>query len=418
MSTTSIVSRIANQYDSLRYLRDRRLALLGSANVLDTMSVSLIAPLLPLYADRLGASALLIGVMFAAETAAQATLSTPFGYLADRFGNRIFIVVGTVVSALSVAALGLVTSPLVFIVLRALDGAAGAMRYPATAAYIGDEYPENERGRAMGAYSTLGWVGLAIGPAVGGLLATSVGLAAPFLVLGSATAIAGLVLALRLPAQSADIAVDEDECEKQSFRTLLAQRSAVLTPSVVALAASSLLAGLASGAFYPLFPLLLERQTEVGPSYTGLVWSAFGVAMFLFTPVGGTVADRIGRKPSLVGGWALWTVVYAGLVFLGSPLFPPSLLFLGGFASAMAGPAKGTLNYETAPDEFRATIVGFYGTVNSAGASLGPILGGVLAGWFDVGTAIFGLAILSLVNAGIVAVGVSEPNEGNGTSSS
>lgn len=398
---------IVSQYESLALLRERRLALLSAANVFDTMSYAIMAPLLPIYADRLGAGAALIGLVFAAETAARALLSTPLGHLSDRVGRRVPIVAGTVVSGLSVLALALTASPWVVVGLRALDGASGALRGPATNAYVGDCFEEARRGRAMGAYQTLGMLGVAVGPAMAGLLAARAGLEAPFLLLGALTVAAGIAL-VRLPRADGSGDGNEDDGEV-SLRSLVATRSAWLTTTVVVLAVASVWSGISSGVFGPVYPLLLERRGLADPGYLGAVWSAMGVALLLFVPVGGSLADRTGRLPGVVAGAVAWAAVYVGLGVGGAGLLPFALLFLGGAASAIMGPAKAALNYEVAPDGHEGAVTGLFGSLNRGGAALGPLAGGAAAAVVGPAAVLVAVGVVGLANGAMLALGVDEP---------
>ncbi|MFC7079364.1 MFS transporter [Halorussus caseinilyticus] len=403
------------QYASLRHLRDRDLALLSVARLLDQMSISFIVPLLPIYAENLGASAFLIGLIFSAETLSKAVFSTPFGHLSDRFDRRLLVSVGLVISALSVVAFGFVEVPLLFIGFRALDGAASAMREPAANAYIGDAFDESERGGAMGAYRTVGMLGVAIGPAVGGLLSASYGYALPFVVLGAGTLVGGLAVFVSLnPSsdQSAESSGD-DSADAETDWSLLPDlslgtiREATTLP-MAALGVSVFVAQVGSGAFSPLFAVLLETTLGAGPAYTGTMYSVFGLSMFLFMPVGGTLADTAGRKRSLLIGKVLWAVVVFGLALATTRLVPPVLLFVAGIASAFAGPALGAMQYELAPEGREGTVLGAYSTLASAGMAVGPLLGGALTDVFGVTTVFLLMGGLWLFDTGTIAFGVRE----------
>lgn len=421
-AVTSTVASLADHYATLGHLRDRRLALLAGANLLDTMSISIIVPLLPTYAESLGAGAFLIGLIFAAESAAKATLSAPFGHLTDRTNRRVWIVVGTIVSALSVMAFGLVEVPLWFVGLRLIDGAATAMRGPATTAYIGDAFPERDRGGAIGAYRTAGMLGLAVGPALGGGLAVVTTPAVPFVVLGAGTLIAGIVLAVGLPKARGrdDIEGDADtDRETPPLRRLSFERIRRATStSMIALAISVFVAQIGTGAFSPFLSVLLKHTLDVGPGYTGMAWSAFGLAMLVFTPLGGSLADTTGRKRTLIAGKVTWSVVTLGLAVATAPTLPVALLFAGGIASAFSGPALGALQYEVAPDQFEGTLIGVYSSVASAGIALGPILGGLVADRLGVVAVFVAIGALWLLDTLTIGIGVREPRINSDTSES
>jgi MFS family permease len=405
-----VLEEIKGSFASLRFLKRRELALLGTADLLDVMSVSIIIPLLPLYAEDLGAGFVLIGIMFTAETFAKAVFATPFGYLSDKLDRRTWIVIGMVFSAVTVILLGFVKTPVYIVGLRFVDGIGSAMRGPSTTAYIGDLFPEENRGKAMGAYYTVGSIGLAVGPGVGGLFATTLGYEAPFIILGTGTLLAGILLALFLPGIGSD---DEDDAADESSGSLLPSIPSastirrVVSTSFVALAVTGFLSQIGTGVFNPYIASLLNDSVSAGAGYIGLAWSFFGLGMLVFTPIGGTFADRFGRKPMLVVGYGAWALISVGLAYASVWVVPLVLLFAGGASSALLGPALRPLIYEIAPENYEATTIGAYSTLTTTGFVLGPILGGLIIRATSVGTGfVFVGTIYAICAIGIV-VGVA-----------
>ncbi len=92
------------------------------------------------------------------------------GSLGDRFGRRRLFVIGTVWFAVASALCGLAPSVGVLIVARALQGVGGALLTPGSLALIQATYTEDDRSRAVGAWSGLGGVAAAVGPFLGGWL--------------------------------------------------------------------------------------------------------------------------------------------------------------------------------------------------------------------------------------------------------
>lgn len=402
-SLAAIWQTIRDQYSSLGLLRRQELALLSVTNLLDTMSGTIVVPLLPIYAATLGADPFTIGAIFAAPSVTKALLSVPFGYLSDRTARRPWILAGTVLGGLSVIGLAFAAGPLWLVGLRGLDGVGAAMKAPAANAYVGDLAADDERGRVFGAYHTLGRLGVVLGPAFGGALSVY-GLAVPFLVLGVGTVLGGLLL-VALPRHSTAGADEASGFGLQSDLSLSVPISALLADTSVS--------AIGTGAFDPLFPLLLSATVGGGPSYAALVWSGFGMAMLLFVPVGGTLADQTGRTRTIALGKLVWGVVLFGLVVAGHPAVPVALLFVAGIASALAGPAKGALTYELASDGDEATLVGINGAAHSAGRALGPLVGGFVAAWFGVTTAVAGIGVLWMLLIANVVLLVPEPGDGD-----
>lgn len=380
---TTAVSAIAKQYSSLRLLRDRRMLVLAIANVLDTMSGTIFIPFLPSLAEDIGASPLLIGLIFTAPAVVGAVVNAPAGYLSDRWGRRPLIWSGVTFSALPVMAIALAGSPLTLIVLRSVDALSRAFVGPATTAYLGDTYSAEERGSAFGAYQTTALIGAAAGPIVGGAIAELGGIRLPFLILGLGTLVGGLVLFAFLPSIDDG---DTEEAEPPSLLPNLSRKSIGVFLSVPAVAwlATAFINEFGTTTLNPIFPLLLQETVGRGPAYVGTTYSALAVGMLIFMPIGGRFADRIGRVRVLTVTAIGWCVVMVGLAVGTHPLVPPVLMFLGGILSAFAAPASMALRYEIAPTGREATFSGITGTASSIGRAVGPMFAGVVMGLWGV----------------------------------
>ena len=97
------------------------------------------------------------------------------GALGDRVGRRRVFVIGVVWFALASAACGFAPTIGVLIGARVLEGVGGALLTPGSLAIIQATFAQEDRPRAVGAWSGLGGVAGAVGPLVGGALVQSVG---------------------------------------------------------------------------------------------------------------------------------------------------------------------------------------------------------------------------------------------------
>ena len=408
-----LFASIVEYYGSLSELRDRRLAVLALANLLDKASTSVVVPLLPIYAEQLGAGPVFLGLLFTLPTGVSTLLSTPFGYLADRTGRRPWIVAGMILGGLSVLGVGLAGDPTTLLLFRGLDGAAMAMRSAPTTAYLGDVSEEESRGSVMAAYHAAGVVSIAVGPVLGGTLATIGTLATPFLVLGGLTLLGGVVL-VWLPRSDHEPRGESVFGGTSFGGSLSSARSATdhvrerLTTTVGALLVSGLLAQIGTAALSPLFAPLLTETVGGGPAAVSLAWSGLGVGILVFVPVGGTLADGAGRKRTLILGKGIWSAVTIGLVLAWVPILPVALMALGGVASAFVGPAQTALRYESAPEGGEGSLIGAYKTTGSVGGTIGPLLGGAVAGGVGIRGAVLAIGVLWALDASVIALGVRD----------
>ncbi|MGC9336269.1 MAG: MFS transporter, partial [Anaerolineae bacterium] len=169
---------------------------------IDLLGYSLFLPLLPYYADTLGASPFLIGLLIASNALAQLVASPTIGRLSDRYGRRTMLIVSIVGTLLSFLMLGLVeplgslladltgdrlslgaAALVMLFASRIFDGLAGG-NIALARAYITDVTDDADRARALGMIGAAFGLGFIIGPAMGGLLSNWAPLTAAFAQVG------------------------------------------------------------------------------------------------------------------------------------------------------------------------------------------------------------------------------------------
>lgn len=90
------------------------------------------------------------------------------GVLGDMFGRRRIFMLGVILFGSTSICCGLAGSPLQLIIFRCLQGVGAAMLVPGSLAIISAFFPESERGKAIGWWSTFSALMVAIGPVLGG----------------------------------------------------------------------------------------------------------------------------------------------------------------------------------------------------------------------------------------------------------
>lgn len=137
---------------------------------------------LPVLQERLGASVSGAQWIVEAYLLFLSSLVLVGGSLADRFGRRRVFTIGTVLFAAASLACGLAQGLATIVVARAVQGAGAALLVPSSLAIIGASFAPAERGRAIGTWSSLTSVTMAIAPALGGWLVEAVSWRAIFLI--------------------------------------------------------------------------------------------------------------------------------------------------------------------------------------------------------------------------------------------
>ncbi len=138
--------------------------------LIDFVGFSLLIPVLPLFADRLGASSLQVGWIVALYGFFQLLFLPFWGWVSDRVGRRPVILISLLGTAVSFAVLATAQSIDVVYAARALTGLFAAS-IGAAQAVVTDLTPPTERASGMGLIGAAFGGSLVVGPAAGGMLA-------------------------------------------------------------------------------------------------------------------------------------------------------------------------------------------------------------------------------------------------------
>ena len=95
------------------------------------------------------------------------------GRFGDTFGRRPLLYLGLALFGIASLFSGLASNGLVLIAFRALQGAGLAMIIPSSLALISDTFPQEERGRAIGIWTSITGLGVALGPVLGGIITSA-----------------------------------------------------------------------------------------------------------------------------------------------------------------------------------------------------------------------------------------------------
>ncbi|MGA6205222.1 MFS transporter [Nocardia testacea] len=158
------------------------LVVVCAATFMLLLDVTIVVVALPDIQQSLSASFSALQWVTDAYALALAALLLTSGSLADRLGRRRVFGAGLVVFTAGSLLCGLATGPLMLIVSRALQGVGGAMLFATSLALLAATYHGRDRGTAFGAWGAITGVSTALGPILGGLIATSIGWRGIFLV--------------------------------------------------------------------------------------------------------------------------------------------------------------------------------------------------------------------------------------------
>jgi MFS family permease len=355
--------------------------------------VGIVVPLLPVYAHDLGAGGLYIGLIFGAFSLSRSILMPYFGRQSDKKGRKPYIVPGMFGYTLISIAFIFSKNVNSLIVLRFVQGAASAMLLPVIQAYVGDITPKNREGFTMGLFNMSLFLGLSLGPLLGGVIKDHFSLNAAFISMGALSFIGFLLGLFLLPPTHSERVVQQGR-HPAAWKRLLRDRE-IAGLFVFRLAYTACIS-----VIWGFLPVLGAGELSLSSSAIGvLVMLAILVSGTIHVPMG-YLADRINKKMmviagGLIAGYAVLTFTWA-LSF--RELVIASLLF--GTGGGISMPALSALAVLIGN---KTDAMGSVMALLTVGHSVGMLVGAMLAGImmdlfqlrqvFPLGTVIMGLGI-------------------------
>ena len=291
-------------------------------------SFNMMIPELPDYLTSLGGEDYK-GYIIALFTLS-AALSRPFsGKLADTIGRIPVMVFGASVCFILGFLYPAVGTVWAFLLLRFFHGFSTGFKPTGTSAYVADVVPENKRGEAMGLLGVFGSLGIAAGPAVGGVIANQISLNAMFYSSSVFAILSVLIL----------LGMTETVTVKHKFKPslLIIPFNEVFEPRVIAPSITMLLSAFSFGVILTIIP---DFSVHLGIMNKGLFFVSFTATSILVRVIAGKISDRHGRVKVLRYSTLL---VMVSMWFIGIASNPTHFFLAGALIGIAAGTNSPTI---------------------------------------------------------------------------
>jgi len=375
----------------------RRLIPILGITFVDIIGFSMLIPMLPYFVTHFGASAFVVGLLFATFSLCQLLSAPLWGSVSDRIGRKFVLVTSQIGATIGWTMLAFAPNIGWVFVARIVEGVSGG-NIGITQAYVADLVAPKERARAFALIGATFGAGMVFGPVIGGVLFLKHGFAAPFL---AAAALQLLTLLLTL------VFVPESRRHEDRERVTLRQALALLRDPVLARALAQRLAlSLGLYGWYSVIALYLQRQLGFALARTDFFFAAFAaVSVIMNAGAVGGVSRRTGDRRMSNIGLASLLAGFAMLAFVHSvPLLVVSMVLFA-FGSALSQNGITALISNAVNDREQGTVLGVGSSLDSlSGIVAPPISTGLLGG---AGPSFAGLApsffVLAALVMGIVA---------------
>lgn len=356
---------------------------------------------LPFYAEELGASATVLGLILSAYAAAQFLFAPIWGRLSDQIGRRSVLLVSIAGMGFSLIALGLAeTLPAIF--AARIAGGVFAANIGVASAYVADVTDPDERTRWMGVLGACFGVGFVLGPAIAGLvewagwgvaLMGTRAAALPILVAGGLAGINFVWAACSLSEPEAHSKPDPGDFSSR-FEVLR-------DPEVRRLCAAWLLFSVGVTQLEATFAFFMIERFHYDMGHVAFIF--VGMAVLMGAVQGGgmrRLASKFGERRLVFVGSILCALSFATLPMAVAIL--PLLLILAATAvgRAVVQPSMMGLTSTAGSEASRGLVMGTF----QSGGSLARVFGPALAGWLfdrDMAIPFFFAASLFVCVAGL-----------------
>ena len=363
---------VANNFCFMNKLNKSIFAILFFSMFGTVTGVGIVVPLLPIYAHDLGASGLYIGLIFGAFSISRTFLLPYFGRQSDKKGRKPFIVAG--LFAYTVVSLAFILSNSVesLIALRFLQGIASAMIMPAVQAYVGDITPAGREGFTMGLFNMSMFLGLSIGPLIGGIISDRFSLDTSFASMGFLTFLCFMLSFFQLPPTKSERVVGRG-IEPLAWKWVLRDKEmAGLFFFRLAYAASI-------GVIWSFLPILADLEFSLSSSSIGILVTIGVFSSGLLHLPMGFMADRVNRKMMVVAGGLIITYAIFSFDWADSfgDLLSASVLF--GLGGGIAMPALMALAVlKGGETDAMGSVMSLLAMAHSLGMLAGSLLAGLM----------------------------------------
>jgi len=366
---TAGLKLLMNNKDGITLTLNRVLPVLFSIMFLVMVGFGIIIPVLPFYAEELGASPAELGLLMAVYSFMQFIFAPMWGKVSDRIGRKPVIMIGIFGLSLSFFMLALSTNLWMLFAARIIGGLLSAANMPTVMAYVADITTEDERGKGMGIVGAATGLGFILGPAIGGIF-TNINLEAPFYIAGILSFIT-LILVLFILKESIHLS-ENKAASKNNLSWGKALRDPIAMLYFLQFFVSLSLSGLeATFAYFAAATAGLDAVT------LGYIFMIMGLASAAVQGSMGKLTKKFGEAVIIQAGILISAAGFGLILFTQN--FTTAAIFLAifGVGNGVIRPSVSSLLTKKSKMGY-GLVTGYLSSFDSLGRIIGPVLGGLL----------------------------------------
>jgi MFS family permease len=368
--------------------------------------------ILPIIGKELGLTYSQIGLIMTCQYLAGAVANVPGGILVDTVGRKgVLMALSLFWVGFPYLLMGFSHGYLMLLACVALVGFGNSLWHPTAIPTLARSYPAR-KGFVLSIHGMGGNVGDALAPlAIGSLLAVLSWREVVVINVIPGLAMSALLLVMLGKMRLGPRARTSDEARGQALADYFRGVPALFrNRSLVLLTASSAFRSMTQNALLTFLPVYLAYEMGYSPLWVGAGMFALQAAGFAATPIAGHLSDRMGRRSVMMTSMGMTAVVLLFMALAGkSTAFIVFIAVLGFFLYAIRPVLQAWL-LESTPKNMGGTSIGILFGAQSLGASVAPLVGGMIADRYGLITTFWFLAgTIVVANLFILAMPREEP---------
>jgi MFS transporter, DHA1 family, multidrug resistance protein len=349
---------------------NKALPILFAVMFLVMVGFGIIIPVIPFYAEEIGASPTQLGLLMAVYSLMQFLFAPMWGRISDRIGRKPVMMIGIFGLALSFFLMGLSNQLWMLFAARIIGGFLSSANMPTVMAYVADITSEEDRGKGMGIIGAAIGLGFIFGPAIGGIF-SKISINIPFFIAGASSLITFFLVMFVLKESLTPEQRNSQSKERVSL--LQALRGTVSNLYILQLFVSLSLSGLEA-----TFAYFAYEKAELGSVQLGYIFMIMGFAGAIVQGgLVGRLTKKYGEGSVIQLGIVISAIGFALILLVDSFLTAALYLTVFGIGNGFIRPSVSSLLTKTSTAGHGSTT-GLLSSFDSLGRIIGPPLGGWL----------------------------------------
>ena len=391
IQTTSIV-RLTRFFSS-----NRPFIVVWLALFISIVGIGMVSPLLPVFAEDMGASGIWLGLAFSGFAITQIPLMPVVGRFSDRVGKKSFLWLGLLLYA--AAAVGYMLAPGYheLVLFRIFSGVGAAMVIPIAFAYVGELAPLGYEARYMALFNMALIAGFGVGPVLGGVVYDGYGMDTAFASMALLSLFGSIAVIVFLPGRTSSTETTASPQGTEFRETSSSYVSMLRDNTIRGVVTFQMVYGLLFGTVLAFIGIWMTDEIGTTVAQVGIVLAARVLVNGALSYPFGSLSDRMNRVSLATAGILVVVTGTFSIPWMESFFLLLCLFVAIGISESMALPSVNAIAVEKGRDVGMGSVMGLSNMSMSLGLVIGSIAGGLIETSMGL-TAVFrSAAVLGLI---------------------